>query len=450
MIDWVRQGRALALVAADPRRAQDIARKVAAASPAHANKDFAVPPLPLFVDQARVPGHAADVEAYARLLGRLLALFGEDHQVQAYFRLRPAELALCLAPARLSGRVWIARLDGYLAEDTLDPVVLENNADAPAGTLFTPRVNALVDTAYGELDPAHRPGGFADDRAFVHALLAAAAEGGLDRDEVVLAVLQPRGAPNRESEELITRCHGLGVEAFLADPREVRVAGERVTFAGRPATLAWNKVNTAGWRRMAAEAPDLESTWRAALGARFVHVNPFAARFVAESKLALACVQAFAGKFSAEERALAARLLPWSAKLAPDMTHPKVEADVLAHLADHRGRYVIKEHYDIRGDGVTIGHAVSGTHWRQRLAHGVREGWVVQRHVPPARVPVPDPGGRVLPMAVSLDSFLFAGRFHGFGAKASQQAKVNVFQGGVKVAVRGFGEDGVGGGSGAG
>ncbi|MGX7828205.1 hypothetical protein ACTG9Q_24250 [Actinokineospora sp. 24-640] len=447
MIDWVRQGRALALVAADPGRAQAIARTVAAVSPVHANKDFAVPPLPLFVERARVPGHAADVEGYARLLGRLLALFVEDRQVQAYFRLRPAELALCLAPARLSGRVWIARLDGYLAEDTLAPVVLENNADAPAGTLFTPRVNALVDTVYGELDTAHRPGGFADDRVFVHALLAAAAEGGLDRDEVVLAVLQPRGAPNRESEELITRCQGLGVEAFLADPRDVQVDGERVSFAGRRATLAWNKVNTAGWRRLAA---DCESTWRAALDARFVHVNPFAARFVAESKLALACVQTFAAKFSAEEQAVAARLLPWSAKLAPDMTHPHVEADVLAHLADHRGRYVIKEHYDIRGDGVTIGHAVSGTHWRQRLGQGVREGWVVQRYVPPARVPVPDPTGRVVPMAVSLDSFLFAGRFHGFGAKAGQQAKVNVFQGGVKVAVRGFGEDGVGGGSGAG
>ena len=39
-------------------------------------------------------------------------------------------------------------------------------------------------------------------------------------------------------------------------------------------------------------------------------------------------------------------------------------------------------------------------------------------------------------MKVSLDTFVFGGRFIGFGAKASNNERVNVFQGGRKLAVR--------------
>jgi len=38
-------------------------------------------------------------------------------------------------------------------------------------------------------------------------------------------------------------------------------------------------------------------------------------------------------------------------------------------------------------------------------------------------------------MRVSCDTFILAGRFAGFGAKASLAEKVNVFQGGRKVSV---------------
>jgi hypothetical protein len=44
----------------------------------------------------------------------------------------------------------------------------------------------------------------------------------------------------------------------------------------------------------------------------------------------------------------------------------------------------------------------------------------------------------VVPMTASLDSFMFGGCLHGLGSKAGTGYKVNVFQGGRKLAVRAY------------
>jgi hypothetical protein len=70
-----------------------------------------------------------------------------------------------------------------------------------------------------------------------------------------------------------------------------------------------------------------------------------------------------------------------------------------------------------------------------------RDGGIVQRYVEPSRYPVTsidlrDGGGvSTSAMRVSCDTFIFGGRFCGFGAKGSLAEKVNVFQGGRKVSV---------------
>lgn len=455
MIDWVEQGRATAAVAADPDGARRVVDQEVGAAPVLRNRDFWLSPVPVYVRGDAVPEHADTVARYVALLDHLVRLYRREEEVRSYFGLDEAACDLVLAADPPAGtvaggaplpEVWICRVDGYLEQGSLRPAFLENNADAPAGTLFTPRINAAVDRMQRRLGaPAPAPGGrrwaFDEDDAFLASLLAAAGARGVDAPDVRLAVLQPAQAPNRESVELVAQATRQGWDAFLADPTEIELDGDDVLFAGRRATLCWNKVNTATWNRLTAGRPAVLAAWRKAVTRpRFVAVNPFGARYVAESKLALAMCQepAFAALLDADQRELVSRVLPWARRLArrmelPDGCRPD---DPTGYLVDRQHQLVIKEPYDIRGDGVTVGLDVPAGRWLERVEAGLARGWVVQEYVPPARCPVMTADGGIASMAVSLDSFAFGGRFHGFGSKASHAARVNVFQGGAKVAVR--------------
>ena len=284
---------------------------------------------------------------------------------------------------------------------------------------------------------------YQDPDAFRRVLLAAAGATadrtpGKQRNPRHLAVLQPAGRANRESLEMVAAFRTAGLDAYLADPRDLRVVAGRASFGGRPADLAWNKVNTVGWQAMAADEELVRRWVRALRETPLVHINPFGARYVAESKLTLALVQEprFATLFTAAERALAAGLLPWSRKVTVGGTGPDGRSPLTAELLEHPAGYVLKQPYDIRGDGVTIGWDVPRSRWRAAVDAAVRGGHLAQRAVRPARYPVVAPGSsQVVAMAISLDTYVLGGAVAGFGSKASRQARVNVFQGGQKLAV---------------
>ncbi|MEU4746599.1 hypothetical protein AB0G02_39920, partial [Actinosynnema sp. NPDC023658] len=249
--------------------------------------------------------------------------------------------------------------------------------------------------------------------------------------------LQPAGTPNVESVELVECLRAAGVDAFLADPRTIGVDGDRVRFDGRPADLCWNKVNTVSWLAYCADPAFVDRWERAVRDTAVVHVNPFGARYVAENKLTLALVQQpeHADLFTAAERALVSELLPWARKLTPDAVDDDGGPLADRLLADPRG-FVLKQHYDIRGDGVTIGHDCAPDAWRDAVAAGLRGGHLVQRRVVPTGYPVVEAGSdQVHAMPISLDTYLLGGRVAGFGSKASRNAKINIFQGGQKLAV---------------
>jgi hypothetical protein len=169
-------------------------------------------------------------------------------------------------------------------------------------------------------------------------------------------------------------------------------------------------------------------------------LNSFAARHVAETKTSLALLhdRRFHDRFGQDDRELIERLVPWTIRLDRDAV-----ADVdgrewrVPDLAAGRRRdLVLKQRYDIRGDGVTVGCAVGADEWNAAIAGAWDSGAVLQRYVAPARYPVLRAGDdRPLDLNVSLDSFVFDGRLVGLGAKASAGAKVNLFQGGSKLAV---------------
>ena len=216
-----------------------------------------------------------------------------------------------------------------------------------------------------------------------------------------------------------------------------------VSYARRPIHIIWNKLNTVYWNQLLTQSPSWLSSWCDAIQRRIVcHINPFSSRYVVENKRSVAFFQEdqFATLLTDAERQLVRRILPWSRKLE---VGKRVELDGASHdLRDlvwqRQVDFVLKEPYDIRGDGVTIGRAVDRRTWERNVQRGFDEGHVVQRFVRALTYPILELGSHatVIPMTISLDSFVLGGRFAGFGSKASLNDKVNLFQGGRKVAVR--------------
>lgn len=434
-------------LAADPDRVATAVRTAVAKAPCFQNRDFPLSPLPVLVRDQAVRELSPLLTAYGALLGDVVLRYREDAGVRRWYGLSPAAERLVAADPGPGDAPWVCRLDGYLEQGSERLLLLENNADAPAGTLFTPRVNEVVDGLLDQVGPTPRPerapATYQGRDLFLRALLSAAeataarVPGKNGRPQRV-AVLQPAGAPNRESVEMTEEFRACGLDAFLADPRDLVVTGGTARFGSRTADLCWNKVNTVSWNAMAANGGFVAAWERALRDTPLVHINPFGARYVAESKLSLAFVQQpeFADLFDDAQRRLVATLLPWTRRVTVDATAEDGGTRLTDDLMERQAAYVLKEPYDIRGDGVTVGDDVPRRAWRAAVGRAVAHGHIAQRRVIPLRYPVITAGSaRVDMMSISLDAYLLGGRLAGFGSKASHHAKVNIFQGGRKLAV---------------
>lgn len=401
--------------------------------------------VPLLVDRAAVTAVTPVVEAYVQALERTLRRYLVDDAMRSWFGLGAAAEALVCAEGEGRARVQVCRLDGYVESGRL--WILENNADAPAGTLFTPRVNAYVAAASGYRPRPALPMEQSED-AFLDVLHRDCGTGSLVR------ILQPAGRSNRESLEVASALRRRGADAEVIDPRQLQAGAERFCHDGRPVDVIWNKINTVSWQRLLAEAPELVDPWCATLAAgRTRHVNGFAARSIAESKLCHAWLCTEDGRRGLEpaELAAVAALVPPTTRARRDGSIPflveddpdSAGADLVEASTRYQRELVLKAPYDIRGDGVTVGRAVDPAQWAARLAAVLGEGGapgedgVLQRHITPTEVPVVT--DRPATMRSSLDWFVFDGRVVGLGSKAGVGHKVNLFQGGTKLAV--FQED---------
>lgn len=397
---------------------------------------------PLLLDAGFSASVRAAVERYQALLIKLVALYKARPAVRAYFGL-DADIERAILDEPALERVCIARFDGYVDARDGSYKILEHNADSPAGTYFTSRIGEVAGamTAHVLAGDGRQRLPLDDGRCFLDALLAEYADFRPDIQPAI-AILQPRGEANRESLALAEHAHAQGYDARVADPRDLTFGPDGVRVGGTPIHLVWNKINVAQWAGLFGS--DRQCLRDLALAARrglVCHINAFAARHVLENKLSLAFFQEerFADCLTEEERALVRRLLPWGTKLEPGkrVAFDGRERDLRRLVLDHPARFVIKQHYDIRGDGVTIGRGAARREWADCVDTGFAQGHLVQEYVKPMTVPVVfhDAGFRVANLNFSLDSFVFRGRHVGFGSKASAQDKVNLFQGGTKIAV---------------
>jgi hypothetical protein len=424
------------------RLSASLVASATASHPRFQNIDYPLAMPPLLIDAGALAELAELAQSYVALLEKVVRLYRSNADIRRFLDLGSAAEELIDAEGDVERAIAVCRLDGYVDRGSGRLRILENNADSPAGTLFTPRLNRLTRELIGDALRAPSLLPMDESDPFLDLLLDLAPPAARGRQRLRTAVLQLHGNANRESQEVAAALRARGHDSEVVDPRDLAMTADGLATREGPLDVVWNKINTSVWNALVAEAPELVGTL--ARAARHetgpTMLNSYGARHVAEAKTSLALLHdpRFGGLFSPQERALIERLVPWTAKLERDsaVDYEGRSWPLEKLLVERQNDLVLKERYDIRGDGVTIGRAESAAHWREKIASSWANGTSVQRHVEPAQYEVRLVGSEESSLLnVSLDSFVFRGRLVGLGAKASRRHKVNLFQGGSKLCV---------------
>jgi hypothetical protein len=130
--------------------------------------------------------------------------------------------------------------------------------------------------------------------------------------------------------------------------------------------------------------PPPEAVFRAFKAGRLsLYNSPVGALIGDKRNLAILSEHADSALFTAAERALLHRHLPWTRTIGPGMaTFNGVTLPLAELLLAHREDFVIKPHDGAGGDRVTLGRSVPAETWERLVATAMRErGWLAQERV---------------------------------------------------------------------
>lgn len=143
--------------------------------------------------------------------------------------------------------------------------------------------------------------------------------------------------------------------------------------------------------------------------------GPVTALLLDKRNLALISENAESGEYTAAERALIARHVPWTRRLLPaDAEFRGAPLRIPEDVVERRAEFVLKKATSLGGSQVHVGRFRTDDEWRATVERGLRENdWVVQEYL--ETVPYTRQGGEsgAAPYDVIWGLFAFGSRFGG-------------------------------------
>lgn len=220
----------------------------------------------------------------------------------------------------------------------------------------------------------------------------------------------------RHSAEAYTRdLHGAMAQAgypaagrvLLCSLDEIGGDGFALELEGHPVHAVVEQHNGEG---------DIRPVFRAfKLGTANLFSGPIGDILSDKRNLVLLSEHAASSDFTAAERALIERHIPWTRRVVPSRTTFRGRAfHIPGDLAGHREQLVLKKASSVGGDWVVVGRFHTDDAWRRTVARAVaEEDWVVQEYLP--TVPYLFQGGEAgaEPQELVWGLFAFGGHFGG-------------------------------------
>jgi len=427
------------LVESDAAAVEDAARLAGAFSAAGVTFDGA--PMRTFLRPHLVAQR--DWDALRDAAGGLMELaaraarhaFGGDVAALLAFLGTPEDEARWVALDPGPPDVVLSRLDAFLTPQ--GPRFIEINSDAPAGFGYGDRMAEVFAAlpAFRTFRRTRRVRYLPSAPRLVEAVGRTwRSHGGAGVPTV--AIVDWEDVKTRADQEILRAgFEAAGFPAFLCDPRAVGVAGGRLRASGRAVDVVYRRVLL---QDLVAAEQDVRPFLEAYRDRRAVFVNSCRCR-LSEDKafFALLSDERFEALLGAGERALVARVVPWTRKVEDRRTRRGgLEVDLVPHVLHGREGLVLKPAHGYGGRSVLIGDETSPPAWEAAVSAAVGGAWVVQERVgiPEEPFPVVEEGRlRFEALKVNVNPFYVAGAEAGAVTRASRSAVINVSAGGGSV-----------------
>jgi uncharacterized circularly permuted ATP-grasp superfamily protein len=328
--------------------------------------------------------------------------------------------------------VLLSRLDAFLTPG--GAAFIEVNNDAPAGFGYGDRMADLFRElpVFRKFATGRRVNYPASAPALVHAVLSAAPGGGPG----IVAIVDWAEVKTRADQEILRQAfEAAGARCRLADPRDLAVRHGRLWVGTEPVDLVYRRALLS---ELVARAHDAESLMQAYRERVAVFVNSFRCQLSEDKALfALLTDERHADLLMPDERALVARVVPWTRKVEERRTVKDGRVvDLVPFVIAQRAELVLKPAHGYGGASVTIGDQVNAPAWEAAVRAAVGGAWVVQERVPipSEEFPVCDAGTLGFEsLNVNANPFYVEGGEAGGVSRASRSAVINVSAGGGSV-----------------
>jgi uncharacterized circularly permuted ATP-grasp superfamily protein len=397
---------------------------------------------PFFIseaDDARVRQVAETVAALGeRVISAALAdpaLLGQLGLTEAEERLTRIEPGYAFASTA-------SRLDSFLLPDSLQ--FAEYNAESPAGPGYTETLGELFRglEIMSRFEQRYEVRSYASMAMLLHALLASYRDWGGVEPSPQIAIVDWREVPTWNEFEIIqARFEQLGAAALVCDPRDLEFDGSRLLAKGKRIDLVYRRVLINDIISRPQECGALLQAYSAravcvanTLRCKIPHKKAF---------FALLTDDCNASMFSANEREIIARHIPWTRLVADGpTTRDGQPIHLLDFIRKNRERFVLKPNDEYGGSGVTLGWENTENSWDGAIQTALKAppgSWIAQEKINIRREMFPyyqkESGVRFGEMLVDSAPYLFRGKLSGYLTRLSTTGLANVTSGGGQVPV---------------
>jgi len=247
-----------------------------------------------------------------------------------------------------------------------------------------------------------------------------------------IAIVDYRGLPTAtEFENFREYFRSRGLSAIVCDPRDLEYDDGRLRCGDFQIDLVYRRVLV---NEFIDKWEEVQPLWRAYRDHAVCVVNSFRVKWVHKKMLfGLLTDESLAPFFTAEERAIISRHIPWTRRVREGWTtRDGKKVDLCRHVFDHKDEFVLKPNDEYGGKGIFVGWELSATAWEEAIKVACGLSYVAQSkvHVAKARFPRLQPDLEYVEQLVDLDPYIFDGEAHGFLTRLSETALCNVTSGG--------------------
>jgi hypothetical protein len=359
------------------------------------------------------------------------ALLSEPSRMETV-GLTEREIKLALVEPKHSASTVTSRLDAFVHGHEVKFV--EYNAENPSSVMDQSGLNGVLLEvgAMRDISTRYQLRQFSPEKHLLKALLNSFREwGGAGAPNI--AILDWHGLPTAHEFFLLEEFFASqGITTLICAPEQLTYENGRLRCGSFPIDLVYKRVLI---NELLAACDDSHPLIRAYLAGDVCLVNSFRCKMVhKKATFELLTDEANAGWFTAREKEVIRRTVPWTRRVSERKTqHRGREVDLMEHVRKHRPQFVLKPNDDYGGRGIALGDRLTSSEWDAALLAALAGDYVVQEKIELRTEVFPIFGEScwaLQPMYVDTNPFLFAGRVEGAMVRLSDSPVVNVTSGG--------------------